>query len=371
MALRIGITGGGSGGHFYPLIAVVEELREISKIQKEHIEIRYFGSAGEYADLFSEQQVSIASVMSSKMRRYFSPLNFIDGIKFVLGLFQALLKLLFFMPDILFSKGGPGSLAVVLAAKFYRIPIIIHESDAVPGRTNISSSKFADRVAVSFPSAVEYFNQKGATNVALTGNPVRRDLLDNVIPQSEAKMKLGFDQSKPLLLILGGSQGAVRINEFIVKNLPEITQSFQVMHQTGYGQFEGVQKLTAGQQNYKAVPYLDAELKIALSAADIVVARAGSGTIFEIAAFGKPSILIPIPEAIVGAHQKMNAYGYADTGAADVIEEENLLISIFMDQAKKIIENENIRTAMSENAKKFYHPDADRKIAEEILLLGQ
>lgn len=370
--LHIALTGGGSGGHIYPLLAVSEELRSFANIYGYNLDIRYFGYAGAFHDILIQNGIPASSVISGKMRRYFSLSNFTDAVKFPFALLQALWKMLLFMPEVIFSKGGSGALPIILAGRLYRIPIIIHESDAVPGRTNLASARFAARIAISFPEAAPYFTQRGIQNVALVGNPVRPSLLKNPYPQADAKRQLGFDSSLPLILVLGGSQGALRLNEFIVQCLPRLLEHCQAFHQTGMRHYSEVLEATKGfAARYKAVPYLESDLKAALSAADLVVARAGAGTIFEIAAFGKPAILVPLPAEIVGEHQIRNAYAFADAGAAVVVEEENLLQSIFLTQLKKIIDDPSLKDSMAEASRRFFRPDAAKKLAEEIIRLSR
>lgn len=368
--IRVCLTGGGSGGHIYPLIAVVEELQSLAVSTRIELDIRYFGDAGEYNELFYENGVKIARIVSGKIRRYFSVLNILDSFNFFTGLIQAWIKILFFMPNVIFSKGGPGALQVILAGRFYRIPVIIHDSDSIPGRTNAISAKFAARIAVSFSEAAKYFQERGFQNIALIGNPVRPSILKNAPLQNDAKSTFGFDSALPLILVLGGSQGALRLNNFIVDNLQTLTAKYQILHQTGMRHYGSVSKQTknAGAR-YKAAPYLE-DIKTALAAADLVVSRAGAGSIFEIAAFGKPAILVPLPETIVGEHQIKNAYSFAQNGAAAVIEEENLLKGVFIAQLDKILGDSAKKSAMAEASRQFFKPDAGRVIAEEILKLA-
>jgi UDP-N-acetylglucosamine--N-acetylmuramyl-(pentapeptide) pyrophosphoryl-undecaprenol N-acetylglucosamine transferase len=371
--LRILFTGGGTGGHIYPLIAVAEKIPP-------EIEVRYFGPASPLNREFETRGIKVSKIASSKWRRYFSLKNFIDIPKFIFSFFQALLKILWFMPDAVFSKGGPGALAVILAARFYRIPVFIHESDAVPGLTNLFSSRFAKRIFISFKTAAQYFQ---AEKTILTGNPIRAGILEEITNQETAKKTLGFNPAEPVILVIGGSQGAVKINNFILDNLGEILKTVQIIHQSGPANFLEVKKesdfllQTLGdsfKKRYYLTSYLGEikDLKEVFAAADLIVSRAGAGAIFEIAAFGKPAILIPFEEA-ASDHQRMNAYEYADEarlpdgqGAAVVLEENNFKPSIFISQVQKILGDAELKRKMSEAARKFSKPDAARKIAEEI-----
>ncbi len=311
---RVILTGGGSGGHIYPLLAVADEIAHKSVEMKFDCELVYLGARDSYAPLFEARGIAIEPIAVGKLRRYFSIENFLDAPKFLIGFVQALWKLYRLMPDAIFSKGGTGAFPVVLAGWFYRIPVAIHESDSIPGLTNAISARFARKIFVSFPDAADKFDVK---KVTVTGAPIRNELLTNRPKQELAKESLGFSSSHPLTLILGGSQGSMRINNFIVTNLPEIMKITQVMHQTGVANFLEVEKLAhaalidqpADSNRYVPINYFTDKMETAYAAADVVVCRGGAG-IFEIASFGKPAILIPIAES-ANNHQRANAYAFA------------------------------------------------------------
>ena len=371
--IRIVLTGGGSGGHIYPLLAVADSIKKWAADSGHICEITYMGPADNYISLFKERGIAVQTVASGKLRRYFSFKNFLDIPKFFIGFFQAIFKLYLIMPDVVFSKGGTGALPVFFAARFYRIPVAIHESDAKPGLTNLVSSRFAQKIFISFPSVSKYFDPQ---KTEVTGTPVRRELLENRSTKDAARETLGFASSAPLIFVYGGSQGAVSINNFILENLPELIEETQILHQTGTANFTEVEKLSkmaligaSFKNRYQAVPYLDETLRSTFDAADCVVARAGSGAIFEIASFGKPAILIPLPES-ANNHQRENAYTFAKSGAAVVIEESNLLPGIFISEVKKILSDPALQEKMGAAAKQFFIPDAADKIGEGILKLA-
>lgn len=374
---RVLFTGGGSGGHVYPLLAVAEELKQQALGEKIDLELHYLGPRDEYAEILWFAGFKVSSLVAGKVRRYASFQNILDVPKFFIGLIEAFFKVYWLMPDVIFSKGGTGSLSVVLAGKFYMIPIIIHESDASPGINNLLAARFASRIAVSFERAMRYFNPK---KTAWIGTPMRKELLDKPAQES-AKESLGFDPKRPLVLIVSGSQGSVRINEFILTNLEELLKETQVLHQTGQANFHEVERLArptvinlppqiAAKTRYKPIAYLDKDsLKLALAAADLVISRAGS-MISEISAFAKPAILIPLREA-ANDHQRANANEFARTGAAVVIEETNLLPGIFLGQVKAILEHPDVLQKMSLASQNFFKPGAAETIAQEILRLAQ
>lgn len=374
--IRIAFAGGGTGGHTYPLLAVLGAIEKEFGSRPEAISFHYFGERNE----FSEEIIARASfhrIRGGKLRRYSSFANILDIPKMCFGFLEALAKFYWVMPDVLFSKGGTGAFPVVLAAWWYRIPVVIHESDSIPGLTNLLSARFAKRVAVSFESALPYFNPKKAM---LTGTPVRGALLKDRLEQDAAKEKLGFDPARPLVLVVGGSQGSQRVNDLILANLKEILPLAQIYHQTGTANFLDVQTAAraalreiapeaATASRYACVAYLKGQDGLALSAADLVLGRSGSGTLFEIAAFGKPAVLIPLPES-ARDHQRENAYAFAALGGAKVIEEGNLTPSILIGALRSILGSPQVAAAMGAASASFYKPEADRVIAEEVMRLA-
>ncbi len=371
--VKILLTGGGSGGHVYPLLAVLDEL---ASMRDEEFKISYLGPKSAFDEEFRERDVNVTYVASSKMRRYFSLLNIIDVPKFFFAFFQALVYLFRFMPHVVFSKGGPGALPVILAARFYLIPVVIHESDAVPGLTNRLSARFAKRIAVSFFEAARFFPKE---KTALTGNPVRQSLFAEGFSREHAKQHFGFDTNLPMLFFLGGSQGAEQINDFLLSNLGEFLPKYQIVHMAGVKNFKEVDELARfslkdfgeeERRRYRWFSYLDlADLRFAYAGADVVVARAGSGSIFEIAAFGRASILAPLRGA-ANDHQCANAYAYASSGAAIVVEKENFTPHIVELKVKDIVTSPELKDRMERSARAFARPDAARLVATELVRLG-
>jgi UDP-N-acetylglucosamine--N-acetylmuramyl-(pentapeptide) pyrophosphoryl-undecaprenol N-acetylglucosamine transferase len=368
--MRIILTGGGSGGHLTPLVAVADKLK--TKLGSE-ANILYVGSgAAMERQIMAEEGIPAKFVISGKLRRYFSFQNFVDFFKVPIGFVQSLWLLFRFMPDAIFSKGGYVAVPIVLAAWIYRIPIMIHESDSVPGIANQFLAKFANRIAVAYPTAAQYFPEE---KTALVGNPIRFQVTkgDALILRQE----LGFTQSRKTLLILGGSQGSKAINDAIVKILPQLLQHFQVIHQTGQANFDDVVReaafmgVKAGHGGYYATPFMNAnKLRDAFALSDLVISRAGATFITEIAANGKPAILIPISES-ANDHQQMNAYALAQIGAALVLEETNLGEHIFLEKINNILNDNELQQSMIEKIKTFYHPTAAEVIANGIIEIAR
>ncbi|MFH1182911.1 MAG: undecaprenyldiphospho-muramoylpentapeptide beta-N-acetylglucosaminyltransferase [Candidatus Moraniibacteriota bacterium] len=369
--MRILLTGGGTGGHLFPLLAVT---RAIQKETKESVELVYIGPCNKLSEeTLAKQGIKTKHVLTGKWRRYFSLLNIWDAIKLPIGIIQALFKVLFFMPDVVFSKGGYGSVPAVLASRLYWIPIVVHESDAVPGRANRFMEHLADVIAVSYEMTANFTNP---TKTVFTGNLVREDLLggDTV----KARVALGIKSSKPLLLILGGSQGAQKINEVIVKILPRLISTYEVIHQCGEKNYDETRDLVGkagikpGRDGYQLYPFLEdtkQQMKNALSAADLILSRAGATAISEIAAYGKPSILVPL-KGSANDHQLHNAFEVAKTGGAMALKEENLTPELLLGKIDILMNDGPLRKTMGEKARRFYNPDSAQKVAQIILKLG-
>jgi UDP-N-acetylglucosamine--N-acetylmuramyl-(pentapeptide) pyrophosphoryl-undecaprenol N-acetylglucosamine transferase len=367
--MKIVFTGGGTGGHFYPIIAVAQELNKILAREKiANVELFYMSNEPYNDRLLYDNKITFKQVTAGKRRTYFSIQNFFDLFKTGWGVVKAVFQMFSIYPDIVFSKGGFTSFPVLVAARFFRIPVIIHESDSAPGRVNAWSGKFAQKVAISYPEAAEYF-PLGRT--ALTGNPIREDL---VRPSGKDAFKeLGLDPNIPVLLILGGSQGAQKINEQIETLAPRLIEKYQIIHQTGEANSAAVQTLVqgliAGNPNasrYRVYGYLDTNtIRLASEAASLIVSRAGSA-IFEIAAWGVPAILIPITSSNAD-HQRKNAFAYARAGGANVIEEANLAPNLLMSEIDRLMTDKEKRESMIKSAKEFSKLDAATKIAEQIV----
>ncbi|MES2985623.1 MAG: UDP-N-acetylglucosamine--N-acetylmuramyl-(pentapeptide) pyrophosphoryl-undecaprenol N-acetylglucosamine transferase [Patescibacteria group bacterium] len=374
--MKIVITGGGSGGHFYPLMAVADAILQQAREQTLVEPRLYYIGPDEYnpKELF-ERGIQFIRVPAGKRRVNPSGVaiinNFIDLFKMGIGCVVALVKMFTLFPDVVFAKGGYASFPTLLAAKILGIPVIIHESDSVPGRVNAWAAKFAKRVAVSFKESAEYFDAK---KTAFTGNPVRKEISNPL--QTGALEYLELDKDLPVITVLGGSQGSKRINDLMMRTIPELTKKYQIIHQTGKSHFEivsGMSKLALDgathPERYKPIGYLSTMvIRMVAGVSNIIITRAGSG-IFEIAVWGVPSILIPITDSH-GDHQRKNAYNYARTGAGVVIEEANLTPQILIHEIETIIQNQTLRDQMSAAAKEFARTDAADVIAKEVINLA-
>jgi len=362
--MKIVLTGGGTGGHIIPLIAVARKIKE----KHPDIQIIFIGPNGKLErDLFGKEDILIKGILAGKMRRYFSLLNFVDFFKIPIGIIQTLWILLFNMPDAIFSKGGYASLPVVLVGWLYRIPILIHESDSVPGLSNVILAKFCSRVAVSYPQAENIFP---SDKVVLTGNPLREGIDKG--DAEVARQKFGLTSSQKTIFIYGGSQGSQTINNKILKILPNLLKKYQVIHQTGEKNIKEVEKIAgelgikAGREGYFPIAFIGDELRDILALSDLVISRAGANSIAEIAANGKACILIPL-EKSANNHQRMNAYSLAKIEACIALEENNLGENLLLGKIEEIFNNEALRNKLQTNIKSFYRPNANEFIANGIL----
>ena len=375
--MTIAFTGGGTGGHFYPIIAIAEALSDL--VREKHLlepKLYYFAPSPFDTEALFVNGITYIHIPAGKMRRYFSFRNITDIFVTFAGVIRAVISLFHLYPDIVVSKGGYGSVPTVLAARLLGIPIIIHESDAKPGRANLLASRYATKIAISFESAAKYFPEKMQKKIARTGIPIRKALL-RVEPEG-ARQYLGLEKDIPTILFLGGSQGSIRINETIVSALPNLVSFANIIHQTGQANLKDVQSIAnivleknPYANRYHPINYLsEVSLERVAGIANIIVSRAGANSIAEIGLWGKPSIIIPIPESI-SHDQRMNAYAYAETGAAIVIEEGNLTANLLSSEIHRILNDKNLEKRMGESSKGFTDPDAARILAGEILALAR
>lgn len=363
-------VGGGTGGHFYPLVAVAERIATYQKGGYD-TKLFYIGPESYNESELKRNNIQFVYCPAGKKRRYFSFRNIVDPFITFFGFFVAVWKLYKIYPDVIFCKGGYTSVPVTLAAAFLNVPIVVHESDSKPGRANLLAAKFARYIAISFDSCAKYFP---ANKTALTGVPLRQAFLE---PVPDPHTKLGIPADRPVLFVTGGSSGAVRVNNLILSSLDELLPTFTIIHQTGADHAADVEKSAATlisdqqllERYFVRGNMSGEEMDLAQSAATIIISRAGAGTIFEIARKGKPSILIPIPEEI-SHDQRSNAYEYARYGGAFVIEEKNLLDDLLVGEIRRIMEDEQRYRSMSIAARQFAKNDAAEQLAATLISIA-
>lgn len=366
--MKILFTGGGTAGHIFPIIAIIREIRK--GYPYGDFEFFYLGPKDKFAkEIFSREGIEIRTILAGKLRRYFSFKNIIDILKLPIGILQAFYYVFVISPDVIFSKGGYGSIPAVISGWFLKVPIFLHESDIIPGLANRIASKVALEIFISFSvKKTEYFPAKKMLSV---GSPIRREILNGT--KNEAKKIFNLTGEKPLILILGGSQGAQRINDTLLIILPEILREFELIHQTGKKNFMQVKKesevvITEDlKRYYHPIDFLDEQqLSHAYAVVDLIISRAGAGTIFEIGAVGKPSILVPLSKSAQN-HQVKNAYAFAENGAAIVIEEINFRPHFVLERIKYLFSQPQVLSEISKRAKEFSRPQASRIIAEYLV----
>ena len=365
--MKIVFTGGGTGGHIFPILAICREIKKI--YPKPDLRLYYIGPKDKYTlNLLSKEGVKVKKILTGKLRRYFSFKNLLDFFKMPIGFIQSFFWLFFLAPDLIFSKGGYGSFPVTWVSNIFNIPIFLHESDVRPGLASRIESKWALEIFISFLKT-EFFPKDKRV---LVGNPIREEILGGSRDKAKETLKLRGD--KPLILFIGGSQGSEKINEIILEILPDLLKNFEIIHQTGRKNFKKVlaeSKAVLFDENlrkyYHPFPFLkEPDLKEAFGASDLVVSRAGSGSIFEIAACGKPAILIPLPYAAQN-HQLKNAYEFCDKGGGEVIEEKNLKPHFFLEKLKYLFERTDILENMAEKSQGFAKTRAAKVIASYIV----
>jgi len=364
--MKIVLAGGGTAGHTFPLLAVAREMRKIYKGQG--LEIFYFGPNDNYAVALMEREgIKVKKIVAGKIKRYPALSNLLEFGKMPIGFWQAFWKLFFLAPDLVFSKGGYGSFPVALGAKMLQIPIFLHESDAIPGLASKIESKWAKEIFTSFPETAYFPKEKKIC----VGNPVRTEILNGNPKDSQRLFQLKGEN--PLIFIIGGSQGAGAINNLILEILPEMLNEFEIVHQTGKANFTQVRKEAgilidkAQKQNYHPLPFLnEQELRAVFAACQLIISRGGSGVLFEIAAVGKPALLIPLPGSAQN-HQMENVYQFAKHGGGEVLEQENLTPHFFLEKIKSLVQRTKMLEGMGRLSQLFAKPKSANIIANYLL----
>ena len=347
---RVLLTGGGTAGHVTPNIALIPHLKEMG------YEIAYIGSyTGIEKQLISAEGVPYYGISSGKLRRYFDLKNLSDPFRVIKGYFEAKKLIKTLKPDVLFSKGGFVSVPVVIAASRRHIPVIIHESDMSPGLANRLCIPSADKVCANFPETVASLPKEKAV---LTGTPIRPQLLKGNRQAGLAFCRL--PGQKPVLLIIGGSLGAVAVNDHIRKILPKLLTRFEVVHLCGKGKLDTSLEGTPG---YVQFEYVSDELPDIFALSDIVVSRAGANAICELVALAKPNLLIPLSAQASRGDQILNARSFEKQGFSMVLEEEEITDDVLFDAIVKLYETQASYIQAMKNSS---HLDSIGKICQLI-----
>lgn len=308
---KIILTGGGTAGHVTPNLALLPSLRERG------YEIHYIGSYnGIERKLIEEAGIPYDGISSGKLRRYFDLKNFSDPFRVLKGCREARKLMKKYRPDVIFSKGGFVAVPVVLAARHYKIPTIIHESDMTPGLANKICIPSAVKVCCNFPETLTYLP---ADKAVLTGSPIRKELLEG--DRLTGLQYAGLSANRPVILVIGGSLGSVTVNNAVRKILPKLLETFQVIHICGKGNLD---ESLIGREGYVQYEYVDAPLRHLFAAADLILSRAGANSICEILALHKPNVLIPLSASASRGDQILNARSFEKQGFSTVLEEEQM-----------------------------------------------
>lgn len=333
---KIVLTGGGTAGHVTPHFALLDFFKEQS------IHVDYIGSKGGIEEsLVKNMHIPYYGIQSGKLRRYFDLKNFTDPFRILAGFFESIQYLKKLRPDLVFSKGGFVSVPVVMAAGLLRIPVIIHESDMTPGLANKLSAPFAKKILTTFESTLQHLPKGKAV---YTGSPIRSDLASG--NRANGLSFCSFDDSKPILMMMGGSIGSVKINQTLREALPILLTDFQIIHLCGKGNLDANLNDIPG---YRQFEFVSSELKDLFAVSDFILSRAGSNAINEFLYLGKPSLLIPLSKSASRGDQILNAQEFERKGYALVLEEESLTTESLVASLKTLQQQkETIKKAMKD-----------------------
>lgn len=347
---KIVLTGGGTLGHVTPHLALIPHLKEMG------YDIHYVGTEKgmEAAKIQSVPGVTYHAVKSGKLRRYFSWQNFIDPFKVLAGAVQSAALMGKIKPDVVFSKGGFVAVPVVFGAWLNRIPVVCHESDLTPGLANKLCKPFARRFATTFPECAKALGDKAE----MTGTPLRPELFSG--SRAKGLSLFGFDGSKPVLLMMGGSSGAQAVNKALRDALPQLAGKFDVAHICGKGNIDAALENTPG---YTQVEFLDADLPDALAACDLVLSRAGANALCEFQALGRPLLLVPYPKGASRGDQILNAQSYEKRGLCRVLLQENMTADTLVAALEKTWAD---REALTKAVKAAPPADGTKRVLELI-----
>lgn len=323
---KIVLTGGGTAGHVTPNLALLPSLQEAGFL------ITYMGSYdGIEKKLVEDFGIPYVGIATGKFRRYLDVKNLTDPFRVIKGYAEARKFLKEYRPDVVFSKGGFVSVPVVRAAASLKIPCIIHESDMTPGLANKLCFPVAKKICCNFP---ETFKMLPEEKAVLTGTPIRKELAQG---NKLAGLEMcGFTANKPVIMVIGGSLGAMNVNKAVRDALPRLLEKYQVVHLCGKDKMDNLLLTTPG---YKQFEYLKTELKDIFAMADIVISRAGANAICELLALRKPNILIPLPASSSRGDQLLNAASFESQGFSIVLHEDDLTTALLVDKVNELYEN--------------------------------
>ncbi|MBM2820940.1 MAG: murG [Candidatus Berkelbacteria bacterium] len=344
--MRILLVGGGTAGHVWPIMLVAKSL-----LKNHRSKILYVGSRqGIESKIIKDSGIPYKSIMVGKRRAYFSLSNYWDMFKTFIGILQSLFIILTFRPDVIFAKGGYVTFPIIIWLGFFKIPLVIHESDVVMGQANIFASKRSIKICLGFP--LEYYRNIPLQKGIYTGIPVREEFLQ---PQIKSSDRLN-------ILITGGSQGSSKINNLIYEILPELVKKYEVYHISGEIDFE---KLSTFKSEFYHLYNFTQNIPELMRDADLIITRAGANTLAEISSTKKAAIIIPLTTA-KGEHQVANAEVYHKNNAAVVISEEKMSANSLLSIVNNLMDDEVMRNLIGHHANSFFYVNSVGEIIDTI-----
>ncbi len=370
--MRVLISGGGTGGHVYPALAVAMHLQ-----QNYDADILYLGSDdGLETRLVPAAGLRFKTIKAGKLQRYLSWRTVTGVARIPIGMAQAVGIVRDFRPDVVFTSGGYVAVPAGLAARLNNVPLVMHQQDVPPNLSNRLLAPLATRISVAFADSLRYFP---ADKTVQLGNPIRQAILDvRAISPQQARAQLGLLPEVPLVLVTGGSQGARHLNQVVCHALPELLQHCQVLQISGSNLFDETRALSTQtlasvdgelRQRYRLEPYMDAEMPLALQAATIVLCRSGASVLSELAVLGKPGLLVPLPPAIGASPQEANAAMFEREQAAEVLLNNLLKPEIMVERIQFILSTPACLQTMADAALELARPNATQDIVETIVSL--
>ena len=361
--LKIVLSGGGTGGHVFPAIAIASEFKQLYPKS----EILFVGAKGRMEmEKVPAAGFEIKGLWISGFQRRLTLSNLLFPFKLIYSLISAYIILKRFKPNLVVGTGGYASGPLLEVAVRMKIPIVIQEQNSFPGITNRILAPKASLICVAFPGLEKYFP---ASQVRITGNPVRKDLLDVKLLRLQAFEFFKLNAQKPVLLVIGGSLGARTINEAIFENANFVLNNgYQIIWQTGKTYYEAIKSSVNewAERGVIIVPFI-ARMDYAYSAADLVISRAGAISLSELAVLAKPSVLIPSPN-VTDDHQTKNALAFQEIKGAVLLKDENAK-SAFQTTILPLLQNKELRNEMAQNLSKIAKPNAAQEIVKEIINL--
>lgn len=350
---KVAFTGGGTGGHVFPGLAVIQSL---NKAKFDIFWIAY--SRGMEREILQKTNLRFVPITAGKLRRYFSFWNFIDIFKIMIAFWQSLIVFLREKPQLLFSKGGFVSVPPVFAARLLRIPVFIHESDFDPGLASRLCLPFAEKIFIAYEKSKAFYKSNYQSRLLVSGNPVRQAFFE--ADKSRGLQQLSFKADKPLLLCMGGSSGAKEINDLIAQISPLLLTHCNILHQCGaLGEEKEEERYLSRAFFYEEYPDL-------LAASDLVLSRAGAGSLWEFAIVGVPSLLLPLGRSASRGDQLRNAALFKEMGCSEILETAGKEKTEIADIIIGLLNNQNRLKEMKANCRKVASQNAAKLIADQI-----